>query len=108
MNEALTTICYGAMFLATVFTLRRAKYSWVAAVLGGLVGPLAFIVLYAILGFPLSMLAGKLHMSEDILPQNVLSLVVAVIVVAGWFAGGLFLTRQKHPPKTPNESAPGG
>ena len=95
MNETVTTICYGAMFVSIIFTLRRGKYSWLAAVLAGLVSPLAFIVLYAMLGFPLSMLAGKLHIPEHILPQSVLSLGVAVIVVAGWFAGGVFLTRPK-------------
>ena len=107
MNETITTICYGAMFVSTIFILRRAKYSWLAAVLAGLVSPLAFIILYAMLGFPLSMLAGKLHIPEHILPQNVLSLIAAVIVVASWFGGGLFLTRQRQLPKTPNEITPG-
>jgi hypothetical protein len=102
MNEIVTPICYGAFFVSTVFTLRRAKYSWLASVLAGLVSPLAFIILYAMLGFPLSMLAGKLHIPESVLPQNVLSVIVAVIVVAAWFVGGLLLTRQKQPPQTPN------
>ena len=103
MNDIVTTICYGAFFISTVFILRRARYSWLAAVLAGLVSPVAFIVLYAMLGLPLNMLAGKLHIPESVLPQNVLSLIVAVIVVAGWFVGGLLLTRQKQPPQTPNQ-----
>jgi len=107
MNETVTTICYAATFVSTVFTLRRAKYSWLASVLAGLVSPLAFIILYAMLGFTTNMLAGKLHISESALPQNVLSVVVAVVVVVGWFVGGLLLTRRKQPPKTPNEIQPG-
>ena len=102
MNDIAALICYGAFFISTALTLRRAKYSWLAAVLAGLFSPLAFIVLYAMLGFLVNMLAGKLHIPESVLPQNVLSLIVAVIVVAGWFVGGLLLTRRKQPPQTPN------
>jgi len=102
MNDFVTTLCYGAFFISTVFTLRRAKYSWLAAILAGLVSPIAFIVLYAMLGLPLSVLAGKLHIPEHVLPENVVSVSVAVIVVGGWFVGGLLMTRQKQPPKTPN------
>ncbi len=47
------------------------------AVLVGLLRlPVAFIVLYATLGLPLNLLAGKLHIPENVLPQNVLSFVI--------------------------------
>jgi len=97
MTEITTNICFGAFFICTVILLRRAKYSWVASILAGLVSPLVFIMLYTMLGFPLSMLAGALHIPESTLPQNVLSCIVTVIVILGWLVGGLLLTRKKQP-----------
>lgn len=102
MNEIVIPICYGAFFISTVIILRRAKYSWVASVLAGLVSPLAFIVLFAMLDLPLNVLAGKLHIPGSVLPPDVFSAIVAAIVVVGWVVGGFLLTRQKQPPHTPN------
>jgi hypothetical protein len=103
MNEIAQNLAFGAFFVSTVFFLRRAGYSWFAAVLVGLGSPIVFIVLYAIVGFPLNMLAGALHIPERILPSDVVSLIADIVVVAGWCVGGYFLRRDK-PPEKPKPS----
>lgn len=88
------------MISTTVF-LHRAGYSWFAAALAGFFSPLAFIVLYAFLGLSLSLIIGKLHISEQELPQSVVAPFSAAVVVLAWCVGGFFLTRtgeSKRPP----------
>lgn len=95
MNQYVDPICFGAFFVSTVLILRRAKYSWVASLLAGLASSLVYIVLYAAIGFPLSMFIGYLHIPLEDLPESVVSLTVSIISVAVWIAGGLYLTRPK-------------
>ena len=94
MNDLVTTVCYGVFFLSTVFFLRRAGYSWVAAVLAGVFSPLAFIVLFAMLALPLSLFVGMLGIPDHVLPQDVLSAFAAAIVIVGWCMGGFFISRR--------------
>ncbi|MHA3774872.1 hypothetical protein ACXR0O_25410 [Verrucomicrobiota bacterium sgz303538] len=105
MNDLVTNISFGAFIVSTTVFLRRAGYSWLAAGLAALFSPLAFIVLYAILGLILSLLAGKLHIPERVLPQNAISLFAAFVVVAGLCIGGFHLSRRtphQQPPQTPD------
>ncbi len=105
MNEFVTTVCYGAFFVSTAFFLRRARYSWVAVILAGLFSPLAFIVLFTLVDLPLNLLAGKLHIPEEVLSQDVLTRSAAAIVVVGWCVCGFLISRratQKQPPQVPN------
>src|SRR5260221_1982209 len=97
MNNLVTPISYGAFMISTTIFMRRAGYSWVAAALVGFFSPLAFIILFAVVLPPLNLLVGKLGISEQRLPHDLLSLIVAALIVAAWCAGGFFLSRRADP-----------
>src|SRR5689334_3554664 len=94
MNNLVTPISYGAFVISTTIFMRRAGYSWVAAALTGCFSPLAFIILFAVV------LVGKLGISEQRLPHDLLSLLVAAAIVATWCVGGFFISRRADPRKT--------
>jgi hypothetical protein len=93
MNELVTPISYGTFMIATTLFMRRAGYSWLAAALAGFFSPLAFIVLFAALLFPFSLLVGKFGgTSEE--GHNLLSACTAYGIVLVWCICGFLLSRR--------------
>ena len=98
MSEAANNLIFAGFAISTAICMKRGGYAWLPAVLTGLLSPVVYLILFAILLLPIQIAIGKLGISEQQLSNRTVEIVVSLAIVVAWIAGGLFLTRRKTKP----------
>src|SRR5688572_21068686 len=97
----MTHVAFAVFFLSTTVFMKRGGYTWLPSILTGLVSPLGYLILFAIILLPTQLLIGKIGISEEYLPNRTIELSVATLILIGWCLGGFFLSRKKKPEVEP-------